>query len=213
MATSPFLSPQFENLEQQHETHVFGMWVFLMTELMLFGALFTMYAAYRFVYPAGFAEASGHLESALGAVNTGVLILSSLMMALAVQSAQIGSRKGAAIFLVLTMLLGTSFMGIKALEYAHHFQEQLVPGLGFHYEGQNANVVQLFMMLYFAMTGLHAIHLMIGIALVGIMLFSVLRRRISSDYWTLLELTGLYWHFVDIVWIFLFPLLYLIQTA
>ncbi|HEX9076090.1 MAG TPA: cytochrome c oxidase subunit 3 family protein [Anaerolineae bacterium] len=214
MATRPgFLAPQFETVEHQHETYLLGMWVFLMTELLLFGALFTAYAAFRYTYPDAFAIGSSRLDTGLGAINTVVLILSSLMMALAVQSVQTGSRKAMVLFLLLTMLFGIVFMAIKGVEYYHHYVDRLVPGLGFEFAGPQAHSVELFMFLYFVMTGVHAIHLIIGIALVGVMLILTWRGHVSTTYWTPVELTGLYWHFVDIVWIFLFPLLYLIRPA
>ena len=212
MATRPtYLAPQFDSLEQQHETRTLGMWVFLMTELMLFGGLFTAYTAYRYVYPDAFAMGSSRLDMNLGAINTAVLIISSLTMALAVHSAQVGSGKAIALFLILTMMLGTVFMGIKGVEYYHHYVERLAPGIAFDVTGPQARGIQLFMLLYFAMTGLHAIHLTIGIALVAVMLLFTWRGHVSQAYWTPIELTGLYWHFVDIVWVFLFPLLYLIR--
>jgi cytochrome c oxidase subunit 3 len=210
---SKYLSFQFENLEHQHETRTLGMWVFLMTELMLFGGLFTAYAAYRYVYPVAFADGSQHLDAALGAINTAVLIISSLMMALAVHSAQTGKGKALVLCLLLTMLFGAGFLGIKAIEYYRHYQEQLAPGIAFEYPGAQARAVELFFVLYFAMTGLHAIHLTIGIGLVGITIVLVWRGLISPAYWTPVELVGLYWHFVDVIWIFLFPLLYLIHPA
>ncbi len=214
MATRPAaLAEQFDSLEHQHETRVFGMWVYLMTELMLFGGLFAAYAIYRVVYPQAFAAGSSRLDTNLGAINTAVLILSSLMMALAVHSAQVGHRKSLLLFLVLTALFGTVFMGIKAVEYYHHYQDQLAPGVAFNYPGPLAGQMELFFMLYFAMTGLHAIHLTIGILLVAAMFVLSWRRHVSAQYWTPVELLGLYWHFVDIVWIFLFPLLYLIHPA
>jgi cytochrome c oxidase subunit 3 len=205
------LDLQFENLEHQHETRTLGMWIFLMTELMLFGGLFTAYISYRFVYPAAFAEASHHLDATLGVINTAILILSSLMMALAVHFAQLGSRTWLALFLLLTMAFGTSFMSIKAIEYLQHYQEHLAPGISFEFAGARAHQVELFFVLYFLMTGLHAIHLTIGIILVVVMLFSTFLGRFSREYWTPVELTGLYWHFVDVVWIFLYPMLYLID--
>lgn len=208
--TAP-LDTQFESLEHQHETRTLGMWVFLTTELMLFGGLFTAYIAYRFEYPSAFAEGSHHLDATLGAINTAILILSSLMMALAVHSAQLGKRKLLALFLLLTMLFGSAFLGIKAIEYSRHYSEHLAPGVSFEYLGSQAHTVELFFILYFAMTGLHAIHLTIGIILVAVTLIMRWRRRISATDWTPVELTGLYWHFVDVIWIFLFPLLYLIR--
>ncbi len=210
MATRPaVLAEQFDSLEHQHETRTFGMWVYLMTELMLFGGLFAAYTIYRLVYPQAFAAGSSHLDTNLGAINTAVLILSSLMMALAVRSAQVGQRKALLLFLLLTAFFGTVFMGIKAVEYYHHYQDQLAPGIAFNYPGPAAGQVELFFMLYFAMTGLHAIHLTIGILLVLAMSVLSWRRYVSAHYWTPVELLGLYWHFVDIVWIFLFPMFYL----
>lgn len=214
MATNSIpLSPQFETVEQQHDTRTFGMWVFLMTELMLFSALFTTYAVYRFVYPNAFVIGSRLLDVNLGAINTAVLIVSSLMMALAVNCAQLRSRKLLALFLLLTMVLGLAFLGIKAVEYYRHWRDGLAPGVNWRYAGQDAGPVQLFFMLYFAMTGLHAIHLTVGIGLVAVMLIRALLGNFANGYFTPVEMTGLYWHFVDIIWIFLFPLLYLIAVG
>jgi len=203
------LAPQFDTLEQQHDTRTFGMWVFLATELMLFGGLFTAYAAYRAQYPDVFAEASRHLNLTLGSVNTVVLILSSLTMALAVQRAQLSKRFGTIFFLMLTNALGTLFMLIKGVEYYQHFVDHLVPGLTFVYFGGHAQQAPLFFLLYFAMTGLHTIHLTIGIGLVAVMIERALFGQFSRGNYAAVEITGLYWHFVDIIWIFLFPLLYL----
>jgi cytochrome c oxidase subunit 3 len=214
MATRPaVLDEQFDSLEHQHETRTFGMWVYLVTELMLFGGLFAGYAVYRVVYPQVFADGSSHLDTNLGAINTAVLILSSLTMALAVHSAQVGHRRALLLFLILTAVFGTVFMGIKGIEYYHHYQDQLAPGIAFNYPGPLAAQVELFFVLYFAMTGLHAIHLVVGILLVAAMFVLSWRGYVSAQYWTPVELLGLYWHFVDVIWIFLFPLLYLIQPA
>ncbi len=206
------LDEQFSTLEQQHDTRMFGMWVFLMTELMLFGALFTLYACYRYVYPAAFVIGSQQLDPTLGAINTGVLIISSVMMALAVNSAQLNRRGALMFFLFLTLVFGALFMGIKAIEYYQHYSAGFAPGVNWTYNGLDAGPVQLYFMLYFAMTGLHAIHLTIGILLVAIMIGRAWRGHFAGGYFTPVELAGLYWHFVDIVWIFLFPLLYLIAV-
>ncbi len=208
---SAHLDSQFANLEHQHETRTFGMWVFLMTELMLFGALFTAYTAYRFVYPAAFAQGSHGLNATIGAINTAVLILSSVTMALAVNSAQLQQRGLLLLFLLLTAVFGTAFMGIKAVEYYQHFVEGFMPGINWTYQGANAGPVQLFYFLYFAMTGVHAIHLTIGIGVVLGVLVRAIRGDFRGGYFTPVEMTGLYWHFVDVVWIFLFPLLYLVR--
>lgn len=201
---------QFADLEQQRETATFGMWVFLVTELLLFGALFTVYTVYRTGAPEGFADASRHLETNFGAINTAVLISSSFMMATAVRGAQTGGRKRLVGGLLLTILLGLVFLFIKGFEYYHHYEDHKVPGLVFDYTGPYAPAAKLFFFLYFGMTGLHALHMMIGLGLVTFMLAQAWRNKFSVDYHTPVELVGLYWHFVDIVWIFLFPLLYLI---
>jgi cytochrome c oxidase subunit 3 len=205
------LESQFRDLEQQRETASLGMWIFLMTELLLFGALFTAYTVYRFSYPQTFAAASRDLEAGLGATNTAVLIGSSLGMALAVYGAQTNGRKRLLFGLALAIVLGTVFMVIKGVEYYHHYLHAEFPGLAFDYARPHAREMQVFFFLYFAMTGVHAIHLTVGIVLVCVVLFKAWRRAYTPDYHTPVELSGLYWHFVDIVWIFLFPLLYLID--
>jgi cytochrome c oxidase subunit 3 len=201
---------QFDDLEQQYEAANLGMWAFLATEILFFGGLFLGYTVYRAAYPAAFAEGSHHLDIALGSVNTAVLIGSSLTMALAVHSAQVGKRQALVGFLGLTMLLGLVFLSIKFVEYGHKFAEALVPGAHFVYSGPSAPQVQLFVAFYFIMTGLHALHMVIGIGLLGVLAWLAWRDHFSAQYYTPVEIAGLYWHFVDIVWIFLFPLLYLI---
>jgi cytochrome c oxidase subunit III len=203
-------SHQFDDVEQQQEVASLGIWVFLVTEIMFFGGLFTGYAVYRAAYPAAFAEGSQHLDILLGGINTAVLIASSLTMALAVHSAQVGERSGLVRFLLLTIVLGLVFLGIKGLEYTHKFEEHLVPGSKFVAEGPHAPQMQLFFGFYFSMTGMHALHMVIGIGILAVLTWRAWRGHFSPAYWTPVELTGLYWHFVDIVWIFLFPLLYLL---
>jgi len=204
------LQHHFDSLEQQREASSLGMWVFLVTEIMFFGGLFTAYVVYRTFNPAAFADASSHLDITLGGVNTAVLICSSLTMALAVHGAQVGNRKALIIFLIITSLLGLTFLGIKGIEYADKFKHHLVPGSGFAYPGTAARQVQLFFSLYFAMTGLHALHMIIGIGVMAVLLVKACRGAYTPAYHTPVEVSGLYWHFVDIVWIFLFPLLYLL---
>jgi cytochrome c oxidase subunit 3 len=205
------LAHQFDDLDQQREASSLGMWVFLVTEIMFFGGLFTGYTVYRHAFPEAFADASRRLPVVLGAVNTAVLICSSLTMALAVRSAQGGKRKAVAVFLIVTILLGTTFLGVKGVEYAHKFHEHLVPGATFAFPGPHGRHAELFYCFYFAMTGLHALHMVIGIGILAVLVVLSLRGRFSSDDYSAVENTGLYWHFVDIVWIFLFPLLYLIS--
>jgi cytochrome c oxidase subunit 3 len=219
---------QFETMEQQKETSTLGMWLFLVTEIMFFGGLFTAYVMYRHMYPDAFAAASSTLNVPLGAVNTAVLICSSLTMALAIRSAQVNWRKGILIFLALTMLLGTAFLVIKGFEYHDKFVERHVPGdilnAPFHFELENHHEAaatqakdqlyqrhaEIFFALYFIMTAVHATHMIIGILILAVLWHFSRKGKFDPEYYNPLEMTGLCWHFVDIVWIFLFPLLYLL---
>ncbi|MFN0152636.1 MAG: cytochrome c oxidase subunit 3 family protein [bacterium] len=201
---------QFEDMEQQKEASSLGMWVFLVTEIMFFGGLFMAYLLYRWSYPEAFAHASHHLNVTLGGINTAVLIGSSLTMALAVRAAQTGKRRALVGFLIVTILLGAAFLGVKAVEYHHKFEEHLFPGANFHLDAPDAMNQQMFFFIYFCMTGLHALHMIVGIGVLVVLTVLSSRGRYSPAYHGPVEVAGLYWHFVDIVWIFLFPLLYLI---
>ncbi|MDO8941685.1 MAG: cytochrome c oxidase subunit 3 family protein [Desulfobacterales bacterium] len=207
----PYLQHHFDNLEQQFESSAMGMWLFLVTEILFFGGLFAAYLVYRMSYPAAFQDASHHLDLLLGSVNTAILIGSSLTMAMAVYAAQTGNRNQQMVYLVLTMLLGVAFLGIKAVEYSHKFHDNLVPGATFQFDGRDPVRAQLFFSLYFVMTGLHALHMVVGLGIMVVLLWMAYRGRFTKAYHTPVEISGLYWHFVDIVWIFLFPLLYLID--
>ena len=209
-AGSRDLQHHFDSMEQQRDASSLGMWVFLVTEILFFGGLFLAYTVYRSRYPVAFAEASRHLDITLGTFNTAVLIISSLTMALAVYSAALGRRKAIILFLLATMALGGTFLGVKAVEYTHKFHDHLVPGAGFRFPGPDARPAEIFFSLYFTMTGLHAAHMIIGIGLLTVLVLQARRGRYGPGYYTPVEVSGLYWHFVDIVWIFLFPLLYLI---
>jgi cytochrome c oxidase subunit 3 len=204
------LAHHFDNLEQQREAGSLGMWVFLVTEVMFFGGFFVAYIVYRLFNYQAFAEASSHLNWKLGALNTAVLISSSLTMALAVYCAQVGKRKSLLTFMSLTILLGLVFLVVKFFEYGDKFRDNLVPGHSFVWEGNYPRQAELFYSIYFGMTGLHALHMVIGIGVMLVLLYNSYRSRYTPEYHAPVELTGLYWHFVDIVWIFLFPLLYLI---
>jgi cytochrome c oxidase subunit III len=206
----PALAHHFDSLAQQSEATTLGMWVFLVTEVLFFGGLFATYAIYRSWYPDAFAAASHELDVTLGTINTVVLITSSLTMALAVHAAQLGRRGTLMGLLVLTMVLGAVFLGIKSVEYYHKFVEHHVPGPGFQFEKEHIRQAQIFFSLYFVMTGLHAIHMIIGIGIMLVMLWWSSNGTITPEYASPIEISGLYWHFVDIVWIFLFPLLYLL---
>jgi cytochrome c oxidase subunit 3 len=204
------LHPHFDDLAQQKDASLFGMWVFLVTEVMFFGGMFAGYTLYRYRYPEAFMAASDHLDLLLGGINTAVLILSSLTMAMAVHSAQLGRRRALLGFLALTMALGSTFLGIKVLEYAHKFHENLVPGASFVFRGPDPQQAQIFFSFYFAMTGFHALHMVIGIGILAVIASMAQKGRFSAEYYSPVENIGLYWHFVDIIWIFLFPLLYLV---
>ena len=230
-ATHPALQHHFENMEQQREAGTLGMWVFLVTEIMFFGGMFLAYTLYRYKYPGAFAAASNHLDIRLGAVNTIVLIVSSFTMAMAVFSTQVGKRRNSIIFLIMTLALGLTFLGIKAVEYRDKYRDnlipgQLIPGHPFNPavaqhgdtdphklhlpEGVSVHNVEMFYWIYFAMTGMHALHMIIGAGILTVILILAWRGRFSPEYHSPVEISGLYWHFVDIVWIFLFPLLYLL---
>ena len=186
------------------------MWLFLITEIMFFGGLFLTYAVYRKLFTDAFIEASHRLNATIGAINTAVLLTSSLTMALAVRAAQLGKRKSLMVFLVLTMILGSAFLGIKGYEYHEKFVRHEVPGTSFEWEGPHARAAQIFFAMYFAMTGLHALHMIIGMGIMTYLLIRSYKGVYSENYPWPVEIGGLYWHFVDIIWIFLFPFLYLV---
>lgn len=215
------LAEQFDDLEQQHEASSLGMWVFLATEVMFFGGLFISYIIFRNLYYQGFVAGSHLLEVKFGATNTAVLISSSLTMALAVRAAQQGKRKLLIVFLFCTIALGLTFLGVKLVfEWHHDFVEGLVPGINFapsrellaHWGRLNVSPrnVELFMFLYFAMTGVHALHMVVGVGILSVLVVMAWQGKFGSDRFNAVEMSGLYWHFVDIIWIFLFPLLYLL---
>lgn len=242
------LQHHFENMEQQREAGTLGMWIFLVTEIMFFGGMFMAYILYRTYNADAFAAASNALNVTMGFINTIVLICSSLTMALAVYYSQVGKRMMIVIMLILTMILGTAFLVVKAFEYYDKYEKNEIPGRlfpskPFKWEqaghgspakepardasmernpqvvptGQEikpdpnfASRVEMFFFIYFAMTGLHALHMVIGLGVMIVLTIMAYRGRFSPEYHSPIELGGLYWHFVDIVWIFLFPLLYLL---
>jgi cytochrome c oxidase subunit III len=240
------LQHHFENMEQQREAGTLGMWIFLVTEIMFFGGMFMAYILYRTYNADAFAAASNALDVRLGFVNTLVLICSSLTMALAVYFSQVGKRMMIVVMLILTMILGATFLVVKAFEYYDKYEKSEIPGRlfpsrPFKWEGGHdprqeggtsggavrnpqsvptgqeikpdtnfASRVEMFFFIYFAMTGLHALHMIIGLGMLIVLTWMAWRGRFSPEYHSPVELGGLYWHFVDIVWIFLFPLLYLL---
>ena len=238
-AHHPAHQHHFDTMPQQKEAAVLGMWLFLLTEILFFGGLIVDYMIYRVWYFDAFAEASRRLSLFWGGLNTAVLIGSSLTMAMAVRSAQTNARKATVNWLILTMILGAVFLGVKVIEYADKFEHHHVPGPNFVWaaahdappagggaaapEGggedpshasnapQLQNTTQIYFSLYFTMTGLHALHMIIGIGLMSVITWMAWKGRCDGHYYTPVEMSGLYWHFVDIVWIFLFPLLYLVE--
>lgn len=236
-AHHPALQHHFSTMNQQREAGVLGMWVFLLTEVLFFGGLFITYTLYRMWYYEAFAAASKSIAIMPGLINTVVLIGSSLTMALSVRAAQTNKRKATVNWLLATIVLGSVFLGIKVYEYADKFEHHHVPGASFqfvseHEAGADAaahapaaeaghvatmgpdelqRTTQLFFSLYFVMTGLHALHMIVGVVILFIIAWMAHKGQFDSEYHAPVEMTGLYWHFVDIVWIFLFPLLYLVE--
>jgi len=230
----------FQTLEQQKDSATLGMWIFLVTEVLFFGGLFLAYTINRSAFSNAFGIGSNTLDIALGAGNTVVLIMSSLTMAMAVWSAQVGKKKWVSVFLIATLVLGTVFLGVKAIEYKQKYDHHLIPGSGFDMRYRSTHPTsaddpkemalekeevekafekdpdinahsQLYFSLYFGMTGLHALHMIIGAGLLVWLIKGSFAGRFTPQYNTPVEVVGLYWHFVDIVWIYLFPLLYLID--
>ena len=223
---NPALLHHFATEGQQRNAASLGMWLFLAQEIMFFSGLFCAYLVYRYKYPADFGSASQQLNIWLGATNTLVLICSSLTVVLAVRAAQLGKRMALVFWLLATIVFGMAFLGIKGVEYAEKFEKHHVPGPTFNYhellpsqegkpaaEQQYANPrhAEMYFSLYFAMTGMHALHMIVGVGLFSWLTWAAWKGRFSPQYYTPVENFGLYWHFVDIVWIYLFPLLYLID--
>jgi len=221
---SKYLRHHFDTMEQQFDSSTLGMWVFLLTEIMFFGGIFCAYMIYRSMYPEAFASTSKHMEPFWGATNTAVLIVSSLSMALAVRAARLGQQKALQILLLVTIFFGLCFLGVKVVEYHQHWVDKnvpiTIPGIGsnwdysntpeFPNQAQYAKQAQILFCFYFFMTGFHALHMVVGVGLMLTIFMMARRGMFSSGYFTPVEVSGLYWHFVDIVWIWLFPLLYLI---
>lgn len=209
---SPYLAHHFEDLDQQQESATIGMWLFLATEVMFFGGLFLAYTIYRSQNPTIFAEGSSHLSIPIGAFNTVVLICSSLTMALGVHAAQTNRQKALVRYLAATIALGIVFLAVKfGIEWPDKYHHGLFPGVNFTYSGpSNPGKMEMFFILYFFITGLHALHIIIGAGVIAWYTYLARLGRFNAVYYTPIELVGLYWHFVDIIWIYLFPLLYLL---
>jgi cytochrome c oxidase subunit 3 len=200
---------QFADLRQQHEAAQLGIWAFLATEVLFFGGLIFAYAVYRFGYPADFAAAARHTRIVIGTANTAILLTSSFFVAWAVTAARLREARVAAVLLAAAALLGVAFLGLKALEYALEYREHLVPGMDFVFAAPNARGAELFFLFYFIATGLHAIHVLVGILILAAISRRTGQGAYSEIYHAPLTVAALYWHFVDVVWIFLFALIYL----
>jgi cytochrome c oxidase subunit 3 len=240
----PELRHHFADEEQQRNAAALGMWWFLGTEIMFFGGMFCAYLIYRRWYFPEFAAASKSLSLPIGTFNTTVLICSSLTVVMAVRAAQLGNRKLQVRMLLLTLVFGLAFLGIKTKEWSDKYKEHHIPGMGFNaLSGEKGDLrefpgneqllaldklkndpvklrqreaeiqrhTQVFYSLYFALTGMHAIHMIVGVGIFITITWMARKGRFTPEYYTPLEIAGLYWHFVDIVWIYLFPLLYLID--
>lgn len=216
------LQHHFADMEQQKDASTFGMWLFLGTEIMFFGGMFAAYLIYRRWYYNEFALGSRSISIWLGTINTIVLICSSLTVALGVRAAQMGKRKLLVTLLLITMVFGVAFLGIKGVEWYQKYEEHHVPGSSFNASdivsvGQKYGVhidqghSQIYFSLYFALTGLHALHMLVGLGIFTVLTYLAWKGKYTPEYHTPIEIGGLYWHFVDIVWIYLFPLLYLID--
>ena len=203
------LAGQFESIEQQHGADLLGMWIFLATEIMFFGGLFCGYAIYRYSFPEVFAKASHHLDVLFGAIDTAVLLCSSLTMALGVRAMRLGQRWLTIWLLLATAAFGVGFLILHGIEYHHEWEAHLVPGAHFQFEGADPAKAQMFFWIYFALTGLHSLHVLIGVLIMVGLAALVFFKFINREKYMAVEICGLYWHFVDIVWVFLFPLLYL----
>ena len=211
-ATADALPEQFASRAQREEAASMGIWTFLSTEILFFGGLFLAYTIYRVSYHAGFVEASQHLYFWIGTINTLILLTSSLCMALAIHSIEDGDSKKLRTFLVLTFVFGAGFLGLKLCEYYLDYREHLVPTVNLDLtKFAHGNAVEMFLFLYFAMTGLHAVHMTIGLTALTYLYLRARREDFSAEYHTPVRVIGLYWHFVDVVWVFLYPMLYLIS--
>lgn len=208
--TSAAIAPQFSTAAQQREAATLGMWVFLATEVLFFGALFLAYTVYRTTYAAEFLAASRHTLIWVGTINTAILLISSTLMVLGVHAMEEGATHRSRRCLFGTAALGSLFLTLKGFEYRTEIHEGLLPGAGFVMDGAHTSHAEMFFYLYFVMTGVHALHVLIGVFLISAFAFRLGRNGAHPPTTAAIDLLGLYWHFVDVVWVFLFPLIYLV---
>jgi cytochrome c oxidase subunit III len=209
MKQNSIVAKQFEDAQQQSEAAHLGIWTFITTEVLFFGGLFLAYIVYRHFYFNEFVAASKHTEVLFGTINSIILLTSSLTMALAVHAAKENYRQQILRWLTATLFLGVAFLAVKGLEYHDDIENKLVPGA--HFTADLPQQSQIFFWLYWTMTGLHAIHVIVGLGVLSVMTLLARKGKFSAQYNTPLTLAGLYWHFVDIVWLFLFALLYVVS--
>lgn len=211
IATHPkYLHHHFSDMSQQNDSSKMGMWLFLLTEILTFGGLFVAYAVYRSWHPDMFYMAHKALDMELGALNTVVLILSSVTIALGIRAMQLNNSRQTILYLGVTILFAVTFLVVKYFEYAHKFHVGQLPGKFYTFTGIEGANPHIFFSIYFAMTGLHALHIIIGIGLISWLMWKTKKGAFSSEYYSPIENVGLFWHLVDMIWIFLFPLFYLI---
>jgi len=204
---------QFNDPVQQREAATLGMWLFLSTEIMFFGVLFASYTICRVLYPEGFAEASRHTDMLFGTIETAVLLTSSSLVALALRSIKLDQRRAATWLLLGTAALGVTFLVMHGFEYYNEYTEHLIPGINFDQPGPHSRAIELFFCLYYFITGFHSVHVIIGVVLISTLAIRVAHGTFGPKNYTTLELTALYWHLVDIVWIFVYPIIYLVGRS
>lgn len=212
-AGAALVEDQFDDAVQQREAATLGMWVFLSTEILFFGVLFACYTVCRALYTPGFAAASRRTDMLLGTIETAVLLTSSCLIALAVRAIKLNQRGAACWLLYGTAALGASFLVMHGFEYHREYLEHLVPGLDFSQPGPQAHAIELFFCLYYFITGFHSLHVLIGVTVILVLAARVGRGQFGPRRFTTLELAALYWHLVDIVWIFVYPMMYLVQRS
>jgi cytochrome c oxidase subunit III len=207
----PFLQHHFSEMNQQAEASKIGMWLFLVTEILLFGGLFVGYGIMHMRHPEAFREAHHHLDRVMGALNTVVLLISSFTMVMAVWAASMSKKKLLIWMLVLTLICAGIFLVVKYFEYSHKFHDGLLPGKFYTHQGDTVPGQFLFFSFYFMMTGLHGLHVLLGMVAIGWVLVRAIKGHFSSAYYGPVDLVGLYWHLVDMIWIYVFPLMYLLS--
>jgi cytochrome c oxidase subunit 3 len=212
-APAAAVDEQYDDASQQREAATLGMWVFLTTEVLFFGVLFASYTVLRILHPQGFAEASCHTDMLLGSIETAVLLTSSSLIALAVRAVRLGQKSAAVWLMAGTASLGTSFLIMHGFEYYKEFTEHLIPAIDFMQPGPHSHAIELFFCLYYCITGFHSLHVAIGVVVISALAVRVARGAYGPQRYTYPELTALYWHLVDIVWVFVYPLLYLVGRA